>query len=277
VSGGAPAKATYTEADDPKRLIDIDAAIHRALEAFGAGKPKEAAQIYRDVIDRRPDMEMPYRHLAFVEYQQGNIDGAIGVLRRAVDGGVTDPRVRALLGEYLSDAGQVAEGISILEPLAQDPAANADVLNALGIAYARASRTEDARRMFERLIEAMPGSSGPFENLGVLALGSGDAAAAGRYFSRAAAMSPHSSRAHAGLGAAAYARGDRAAAYASWARAVELDPDNFDALFSLGVNLARDGRINDARPYLEQFMASAPPARYADQLRGVSRLLQAGR
>ena len=277
VSGGAPAKATYTEADDPKRLIDIDAAIHRALEAFGAGKPKEAAQIYRDVIDRRPDMEMPYRHLAFVEYQQGNIDGAIGVLRRAVDGGVTDPRVRALLGEYLSDAGQVAEGISILEPLAQDPAANADVLNALGIAYARASRTEDARRMFERLIEAMPGSSGPFENLGVLALGSGDAAAAGRYFSRAAAMSPHSSRAHAGLGAAAYTRGDRAAAYASWARAVELDPDNFDALFSLGVNLARDGRINDARPYLEQFMASAPPARYADQLRGVSRLLQAGR
>ena len=159
----------------------------------------------------------------------------------------------------------------------QDPAANADVLNALGIAYARASRPEDARRMFERLVEAMPGSGGPFENLGVLALGQGDVAGAERYFGRAVALSPTSSRAHAGLGAAAYARGDRTAAYQSWARAIELDRDNFDALFSLGVNLARDGRMNDARPYLEQFQRAAPAARYADQLRGVSRLLQAQR
>jgi cytochrome c-type biogenesis protein CcmH/NrfG len=60
-------------------------------------------------------------------------------------------------------------------------------------------------------------------------------------------------------------------------RAVQLDSNNFDALFSLGVNLARDGRMNDARPYLEQFLKTAPPARYADQLRGVSRLLQAAR
>ena len=277
VSGGAHAKAKYTEADDPKRLIDLDAAIHRALEAFSAGRMEDSAQLYRQVIDRRPDMEIAYRHLAFIEYQRGNIAGAIGVLQRAVTGGVTDPRVQALLGEYLSDAGQVAKGIRILEPLAQDPAANADVLNALGVAYARASRPEDARRMFERLIEAMPGSGGPFENLGVLALGQGDVAGAERYFGRAVALSPTSSRAHAGLGAAAYARGDRTAAYQSWARAIELDRDNFDALFSLGVNLARDGRMNDARPYLEQFQRAAPPARYADQLRGVSRLLQAGR
>jgi len=276
VSGGAPVKAKYTEADDPKRLIELDAAIHRALEAFGAGRFEEAAQIYRQVIERRPDLEIAHRHLAFIDYQRGDIEGAIGVLRRAVAGGVTDPRVRAQLGEYLSDAGQVAEGMRILEPLAQEPAASADVLNALGVAYARAARTEDARRMFERLIEAMPGSAGPFENLGVLALGSGDVASAERNFGRAIAIAPESSRAHAGLGATAYARGDRAAAYQAWLRAVELDPGNFDALFSLGVNLARDGRINDARPYLERFMNSAPPARYGDQLRGVARLLQAG-
>ena len=277
VSGGAPAKAKYTEADDPKRLVDLDAAIHRALEAFSAGRPEEAAQIYRRMIERRPGMEMPYRHLAFIEYQRGDIEAAIGVLRRAVDGGVTDPRIRALLGEYMSDAGRVAEAIGILEPLAQDPDANADALNALGVAYARASRNVDARRMFERLIEAMPGSGGPFENLGVLALGQGDVASAERYFGRAVEISPASSRAHAGLGAVAYARGDRTAAYQSWARAIEFDSNNFDALFSLGVNLARDGRMNDARPYLQRFANSAPPARYADQLRGVSRLLQAGR
>jgi tetratricopeptide (TPR) repeat protein len=277
VSGTAPAKARYTEADDPKRLIDIDSAIHRALAAYGAGRPDEAAQIYRQVIERRPDMEVAYRYLAFLEYQRGDLPGAIAVLRRGSAGGVTDPRLFALLGEYLSDAGQVDEAIRILEPLSQNAAAGVDALNALGVAYARSGRADDARRAFDQLAAAMPDSSGPFENLGVLALGQRDVRGARQYFERALAISPNSSRALAGLGAAAYETGDREAAYRFWARSIQLDPANFDALFSLGVNLARDGRMQEARPYLEQFLASAPPARYADQLRSVSRLLQAGR
>jgi arylsulfatase A-like enzyme/tetratricopeptide (TPR) repeat protein len=275
VSGTAPAKATYTEADDPKRLIEIDSAIHRALAAFGAGRHEDAAQLYRQVIDRRPDMEIAYRHLAFIDYQRGALPQAIAVLRQAVARGVTDPRLLALLGEYLSDAGGTAEAIRILEPLVQDPVAGTEALNALGVAYARAGRADDARKAFNRLTEAMPGSSGPLENLGVLALGQRDVRAARQYFDRALAISPNSSRALAGLGATAYETGDREAAYKAWARAVQLDPNNVDALFSLGINLARDGRMSDARPYLEQFMHSAPPARYADQLRGVSRLLRA--
>jgi arylsulfatase A-like enzyme/Tfp pilus assembly protein PilF len=277
VSSGAPAKAKYTEADDPKRLIELDGALHRALDAFGAGRTEEAEAIYRQVIDRRPDMEIAYRHLAFIDYQGGNIARAIEVLRRAMAGGVTDPRVRAQLGEYLSDAGEIAEAIRMLEPLARDPAGDADALNALGIAYARAGRPDEARRTFERLLGIMPGSSGPLENLGVLALGRGDFRSAGEYFERALAISPNSSRALSGLGATAFEGGDREAAYKAWARAVELDPNNFDALFSLGVNLARDGRMDAARPYLDTFLKSAPPARYAEQLRGVSRLLRASR
>jgi arylsulfatase A-like enzyme/tetratricopeptide (TPR) repeat protein len=277
VSGHAPAKARYTEADDPKRLIDLDGAIHRALEAFRTGSPAEAARIYQQVIERRPDMEVAYRQLATIAWQQGNAEGAVEVLRRALKNGVTDDRILARLGEYLSDMGRLDEAIRMLEPLARDAAPNTDALNALGIAYARAGRKDDALRMFERLLELMPGSAGPLENLGVLALGRGDVGNARRYFDRAIAIAPDDARAHAGLGAAAFESGDRETAYKAWARAVDLDPHNFDALFSLGVNLARDGRMNDARPYLEQFMKSAPPARYADQLRGVSRLLQARR
>jgi Flp pilus assembly protein TadD len=277
VSGHAPAKARYTEADDPKRLIDLDGAIHRALEAFRTGSPAEAARIYQQVIERRPDMEVAYRQLATIAWQQGNAGGAVEVLRRALKNGVTDVRLLARLGEYLSDLGRLDEAIRLLEPLARDAAPNSDALNALGIAYARAGRKDDALRVFERLLELMPGSAGPLENLGVLALGRGDVGNARRYFGRAIAIAPDDARAHAGLGAAAFESGDRETAYKAWALAVDLDPHNFDALFSLGVNLARDGRMNDARPYLEQFMKSAPPARYADQLRGVSRLLQARR
>jgi arylsulfatase A-like enzyme/Flp pilus assembly protein TadD len=273
VSGDAPAKAQYSEADDPKRLVDLDRAVHRAVEAFGAGRAAEAVQLYRQVIDRRPDMAIAYRHLAFIEWQRGNAAEAVDVLRRAVARGVTDSRALAQLGGYLTDTGHIAEGIRILEPLARDPAVDADTLNALGIAFARAGRGEDARRVFERVRSVNPESSVPLENLGVLALDRGDVDGAKTYFDRAVALAPGSSRAHAGAGTAALKRGDHDSAYESWTRAVQLDPTNFEALYNLGVNLARDGRMDAARPYLEQFLRTAPPALYAKDLREVARIL----
>jgi Flp pilus assembly protein TadD len=273
VSAEAPAKPLYSEADDPKRLIELDTAIHRAIDAGIEGRVEDAAQICRQVIERRPDMAFPYRRLALIEWERGNAAGAIAVLRQAVAHGVTDSRALTQLGDYLAEAGHMAEGIRILEPLARNPAADPDTVNAHAIALARSGRTDDARRGFERLIELLPTSSAPLENLGVLALGQGDLTSAKKYFDRAVVVEPSSSRAQAGVGTTAIQSGDRPGAYAAWTRAVELDPTNYDALYNLGVSLARDGRMDAARPYLEQFLRSAPPALHAGELREVSRLL----
>jgi len=277
VSGNAPAKARYTEADDPKQLVELDGAIHRAVQAVSDGRFTEAVDIYRQVIERRPGMAIAHRHLAFIAWQQGNAAGAIEVLRRAVERGVTDPRVLAQLGNYLANTGQIAEGIRMLEPLALDPAADADTLNALALAYVQAGRAADARRLFERLLGVMEGSNLPLENLGVLALQQGDLGAAKVYFERALAIAPGSSRANTGAGAVAFQIGDRNAAYEAWERALKLDPANYDAMYSLGINLARDGRMDAARPYLGEFLRTAPQASHASQLREVSRLLTSGR
>jgi len=274
VSGQAPIKTKYTDADDPKRLIELDQSIHRALDAVSAGRLVEAEDIYRQVIDRRPDMAIAYRHLALIEWQAGNADAAIAVLRRGLAKGVTDSRAVAQLGEYLSDSGHVADAIGVLEPLGRNPSADADTLNALGIALARARRNDDARRVFDRLRELLPGSSAPLENLGVLALERGDVRGAKTAFERAIVIDAGSSRAYAGLGAVALQTGDRPAAHVAWSKAVALDATNFDALFSLGTSLARDGRLDAARPYLEQFRRTAPPGSYAGQLAEVARLLR---
>ena len=71
--------------------------------------------------------------------------------------------------------------------------------------------------------------------------------------------------------------GDKAAAYDAWTKAVQLDPTNFEALYNLGVNLARDGQLARARPYLEQFLRTAPEAFYADEQREVGALLRGAR
>ena len=274
VSGSAAPKTRYTEADDPKRLVDVDQQIHRAVDAFTAGRAAEASQLYAQVIARRPDMAIAYRHLAFVEWQRGDASGAIDVLRRGVKAGVTDPRLAGQLGEYLTETGRMQEGITLLESVAGGAGADLDALNALGIAYAQAGRADKARAIFERVLAVNASSSVPLENLGLLALDRGDVVEARRQFERAAAVNPRSSRAQAGIGNVAIRSGDRAGAIDAWKRAVALDPRNFDALYNVGTALARAGDLNAARPYLEQFLRSAPPALYRKDLDEVARLLK---
>ena len=287
VSGSAPAKARYTDADDPKQLVDLDRAVHDAVEAFGAKRFGEAVQIYQGIIARRPDMAIAYRHLAFVEWQRGNPAGAVDALQRAIKAGVTEPAIVAQLGGYLTDTGRVAEAIRLLEPLTRDAAgpesgSESDSESGLGVRCRDAERARHrvhprrpprGRATFERVLAANPDSSVPLENLGVMALERGDLAGARRYFERAVRADPRSSRARGGLGVVALREGDRAGAIDAWTRAVQLDPANFDALYNAGTTLARDGQMDAARPYLELFLKTAPPAFYAKDLKEVEALL----
>lgn len=272
LSASPAAKQRFTDADDPKRLVALDDDVHRAVEAFVAGRASEAEAIYRQVIDRRPDMAIAYRHLAFLLARRGNLADAIDVLRRAVNAGVTDRRVVTLLGEYLADSGRTKQAIEMLEPLSNAADADADALNTLGIAYAQAGRRDAARRTFERVIAINPGSSVPLENLGMLALEQGDAASARKRFEAAVSADPRSSRAHSGLGVALQKLGDGGRAIEEWKTAVQLDGTNLDALYNAGTALAANQQMADARPYLERFVQIAPRSRETDR-REVARLL----
>src|SRR5262249_56321134 len=100
-SGSAVPKARYMNADDPKNLIDVDRAVHGAVDAFTAGRPADAVAMYQRVIARRPDMAIAYRHLAFIERQRGNVAAAIGVLQRPMNAGATHPRTPAPLRDCI--------------------------------------------------------------------------------------------------------------------------------------------------------------------------------
>ena len=282
-SGTSPAarqrRRTYTEDDDPKRLMELDSAIHRALDAVGAGRADEAAQIYRQVIERRPGMAIAYRHLALIEWQQGDAARAIGVLRQAV-GARRDRRARAVaqLGEYLSDTGQVAEGMRILEPLARSPAPTPTRLNALGHRVRAGGARADARRVFERLLAVLPGSSAPLENLGVLALGAGRRrAGARRYFDRAIARGARLVARPRRSGAAAF----RARRPQGGVRGVGAGRRTRPCQSRRAVQPGRQpgARRPDGRraPVSRSVPANRPARPLRDQRRAVSRLLQANR
>ena len=148
-SGSAPPKARYTEADDPKRLVDLDQAVHRRASRRSArGRAAEAvADLSRRhrAPARHGDRLSPSRVRRVAARQRG---GAVDVLQRAIARGRhRAARSIAQLGGYLADTGRVAEAHSRCSSRwPRDRHADAEALNALGIAYARAGRRDEARR-----------------------------------------------------------------------------------------------------------------------------------
>jgi len=54
---------------------------------------------------------------------------------------------------------------------------------------------------------------------------------------------------------------------------VDLDPDLHDVLYNLGASAAELGRMEQARRALSRFVETAPPERYAAELRRARSLL----
>jgi arylsulfatase A-like enzyme/Tfp pilus assembly protein PilF len=274
LSGSAPRKARYTEDDDPKRLIDVDRMMMEGIDLHLAGRSAEAADAYRRVIARRPDMGLAYRRLAFIQWERGETHEAIATLREALRRNGPDLDVEIRLGTYLAETGAAPDAIAILERTTAADPQNRDALNGLGIAYAQAGRDADALRAFERILAIDHRDVFALENVGAVHLQRGSLAAAADAFARAAASDPTSSRAHAGLGVVADKSGRPADALTHWKRAVDLDRTNFDALYNLSTGLVTAGRLAEARPYLEQFVRTAPPAFYARDIARIEQYLR---
>jgi arylsulfatase A-like enzyme/Flp pilus assembly protein TadD len=274
VTGSAPQKSTYTEEDDPKRLVSIDQAIHRGVDVYQRKGPREAVPIYQEIIAKRPTMELAYMHLAMLQWELGEPQAAIATLRSAVRAGAKSDELRAKLGVYLAENGEAGEALPLLEQTAKEEFPDLDALNALGIALGRSGRTKEAIETFNRILRLNPSNAMALENLGAIALSQGRIDEARRAFSLALEADPASAEAHNGLGAVEVKSGNRRAAIEHWKVAVARDRENYDALYNLATELVADGRSAEARPYLERFAQTAPAAFYANDIRQVRDLLK---
>jgi hypothetical protein len=54
---------------------------------------------------------------------------------------------------------------------------------------------------------------------------------------------------------------------------VQLDASNYDALYDLGVQLLQTGHRAEGRPYLEQFVRTAPKGLHAEDIKQLTRVL----
>jgi choline-sulfatase len=266
LSGSAPRKAAYTEEDDPKRLIDVDRLMIQGIELHRLGRAAEAAAAYRSVIARRPDMDLAYRRLAYIQWEAGHRREAIATLEQTLDRNGPSLESEIRLGTYLAETGAVAEAIALLERVTRAAPDHTDAWNALGIAYAGAGRGREALAAFRRILALDDRNALAHENIGTVHLQQGDTEAAAEAFARATSIDPRSSRARAGLGVVAKKTGRPSDAIDHWKQAVDLDPRNFDAVYNAATELAAAGRLDEARRYAAHFVRYAPRGVYAREI-----------
>ena len=269
-SGPRPAKKTFTDADDPKRLIDLDRELHSANDFYSTGRYPEAIRTFQSVIAKRPDLLDAYRYMAFVLWQMGRPADAIATLEQTIRLGIADQDVRTRLGTFLAETGNAAKGIALLTGA---PADDVEAQNALGIAYGQSGKDTEAVAAFDRVLAVEATNGIALQNIGTIRLRQNNLKDAESYVRRALAADPALANAYTTLGVIFQRTNQMDNAIESWRRAVEIDGTEFDALYNVTLALAQRGAREEARAYGERFLATAPPAFFAGELAAIKRLL----
>ena len=258
VTASAVKKTRFTEADDPKRLIDVDRKIDEVVTRFERGDLAGAIGVAQDVVRQRPDMPLSLTHLAFLYNEAGDHQSAIAAITRALELNPAATDVAALMGAYLTEAGQAREAAARLAPYIADPQPDVDVMIAYGVALASSDRAQEALAAFDRARALDPANALPLVDSATVYLRVGDRMRAAAAFSEALRIDPNTARAHNGLAVVAAERGDFDEAIAYWQRALAVDPRDYQSLYNLGDLLVRIGRADEARPYWDRYLRDAP-------------------
>ena len=282
VSGSAPERKVFTEADDLKNLVHVDRDLHTASELYQDGKVQDAIALLNGVIVRRPDTADAYISLAHAYWESGQLQPAISTLEKALANGAPDRDVRIRLGIYLAESQtDPARAIKLLEGL---PVSDVEALNGLGVAYGGAGRYADAIQAFKKVLALDPTNGLAYQNLASMVLRQALASKsdtdrrsklqeAERYARQALDTDPSLPKAYTTLGVVFAESGRKSEAIDNWKRAVALDGREFDALYNLTILLLEARQTDDARAYAKQFVATAPPALYGPAIEQMRKFL----
>ncbi len=202
---------------------DAQPAFHLGNLAEAAGRLKEAANHFRAALRLKPDMVEARNGLALLLATEGDAAAA----RREWELALTQrPRFsegRVNYGQFLSSLGD----------------------------------TNGARREYERALRDNPNSGAAHVNLGKLLSAAGDKTSAARHYREALRVNPQNAIAHFNLGNTLLAAAPKEAA-GHYRAATTFKPDFAEARYALAIELARQGKIDEALAQFAELVRQKP-------------------
>jgi putative PEP-CTERM system TPR-repeat lipoprotein len=269
-------------------FIDEEALLARAQKARTQGDLRAAVIDLKDLLQRNPQ-SLPGRvALGEVALESGDVPTAVRELELARQSAADDVGVRGSLARAYVAAGRASDALALTE----SDGGNAQLLIARGSALLSLNRAEEARTTFqaaraadpksveamlgmtsavavsdgiaaalamsEELLQLSPQDARVYQARGFLQAKLRDFKAATASYARAVELAGKQNNGGqllvslAGLADAQMSGGDAAAGLATTARLQELAPDSIVTRYTRARALFLDGKLDEARPLLEQ-------------------------
>lgn len=231
------------------------------LAIYRVGRPKDAIKPLQQALSIDPSIGEAYYVLGLVQRDLNQLTAARKSLEEAARRSPASQTAarEALAGVYLME-GDFNKAINQLEALAALEPTRADRVIAVGLAQARAGRSDAAVVTLSHAVERFPDTSQVYAALGHVWLTEaqrrGDRVSLNKAIEalgHAAGRADATSETYAELGRALLMGGDRSAAERAIRQAVAKLPVPPDAYLQLADLTGRDGRIQDARDALLKY------------------------
>lgn len=230
-----PAASTTATIASPRADFD------EAVRLRAAGKRAESRAVFETILADHPDHVGIISNIGVIAWEQGDLQGALDYLMRAVNLDPSNPvRLRSLGTILLHTKSYDCADEAFRRAIEYDPR---DPLSrhGLGVALRHRERWDEAAAALHEAIALDPALSDAFDELALVKIGQGELAAANELLNEAVRLSPNSCGAWSDLGSLLMKCNRPAEAADAFRRAIALKPDEPDYHTDLGTALLQQG------------------------------------
>jgi tetratricopeptide (TPR) repeat protein len=232
--------------------------LQTALAHHQAGRLGPAEEIYRDLLSRNPDDADALHLLGALLGQRGDVDEAVGLLRRAI--AVKPDYIRAIrnLAALLAGAKRYEESVAAFKSALALAPEDASLHNDVGTVYIAMSRFDDAIASFQAATEFDPIFAPAYKNLSAAFRKSGrldEAVSAAR---NAVRIVPSSPDAHFELGLGLARMQKHQEALLEYRDTLRCKPDHWDAYEAMAKSMMALQKLEEAIALLKHATGKNP-------------------
>jgi Flp pilus assembly protein TadD len=204
---------------------------------------RRTQRIYSELLEREPQNADALHALGVIAHQQGNYQGSLGLLTRAIEVSPDRPRYHVTIGIIHEALGSLDLAIAAYERAISLQPDNSDAHHNLAIALQLTGNAEAAVSSAERATQLRPDRPEFYNTLGYALRQCGRYDCAINSFKKAVSLKADYAEAHNQLGVTLNAVGRYGEAVESYRRAISIDPDYVEAHWNIALVLLLTGRL----------------------------------
>ncbi len=229
-----------------------------AVKHHQAGRLIEAEEMYRQILQAKPDRADIYNNLGVVLQAQGKLEDAIAFYQHAITLNPNNAEAYNNLGYAFEEQGKVEEAIASYQQAVAANPKNAEAHYNMGNVFDAAGKLEEAIASYQQAIALNPDYANAHYNLGLVLWKQDKLEDAIASYQKALTLNPDDAEAHNNLGNALQEQNKLEDAIAHYQKALTLNPNYAQAYNNLGNALQEEGKLEDAIAHYQKALALNP-------------------